>query len=139
MIKVNLVPEEQRKKTKEVKFRKPTLHIPKLDMIIAVLVSAVVIGWVFAWNFKLDKNLNTLNNKIAEAQKQLKELEKERKMVEDIERQQKELKEWVGLVQNLNQGRALYFHIMDELNKLKPDYMWLTLFEENGQKFKLNG
>jgi Tfp pilus assembly protein PilN len=60
-------------------------------------------------------------------------------MVEDIERQQKELKEWVGLVQNLNRGRALYFHIMDELNKLKPDYMWLTLFEENGQDFKLNG
>jgi Tfp pilus assembly protein PilN len=139
MIKVNLVPEEQRKKSKEVKFKRPALHIPKFDMLIAVVFSAVILGIVFGYNFRLDKKLVSLNDKIAEAQKQLKELEKERKMVEDIERQQAELKEWVGLVQDLNKGRALYFHVMDELNKLKPDYMWLTLFEENGRDFKLNG
>ncbi len=139
MIKVNLVPEEQRKKVKEVKFRKPTLRIPKLDMIFSILLLFLSIGLVAWLNFSKDRELRRLNNNIAEAQQQLKELEKERKMVEDIERQQKELKEWVVLVQNLNEGRALYFHVMDELNKLKPDYMWLVLFEENGRNFKLNG
>jgi Tfp pilus assembly protein PilN len=139
MIKVNLVPEEQRKKVREVKFKKPTLRIPKFDMFIAVLLLAGAIGAVFAWNFKLDQQLNSLNAKITDAQQQLKELEKERRMVEDIEKQQAELKEWVSVVQDLNQGRSLYFHVMDEINKLKPEYMWLLLFEESSKRFKLNG
>ena len=139
MIKINLVPEEQRKKVREVKFKKPTLHIPKFDMILAVLLLLASIGLVAWLNFSRDAKLRKLNNDITEAQRQLKELEKERKMVEDIERQQKELKEWVSLVQNLNEGRALYFHVMDELNKLKPEYMWLVLFQENNHSFKLNG
>jgi Tfp pilus assembly protein PilN len=139
MIKVNLVPEEQRKKVREVKFKKPTLRIPKLDMIFSTLLLFLSIGLVAWLNFSKDRELRKLNNDIAEAQRQLKELEKERKMVEDIERQQAELKEWVSLVQSLNEGRAIYFHVMDELNKLKPEYMWLVLFEENNKRFKLNG
>ena len=139
MIKVNLVPEEQRKKVREVKFKKPALRIPKFDMILSVLVLLISIGAVALLNFSKDRELRTLNSKIADAQQQLKELEKERKMVEDIERQQAELKEWVALVQSLNEGRALYFHVMDEINKLKPEYMWLVLFEETNHNFKLSG
>jgi Tfp pilus assembly protein PilN len=139
MIKVNLVPEEQRKKVREVKFKKPTLHIPKLDMIFSIFLLFVSIGLIAWLNFSKDRELRRLNNDIAKAKQELKKLEKERKMVEDIERQQKELKEWVSLVQDLNQGRSLYFHIMDELNKLKPEYMWLVLFEENNKNFKING
>lgn len=139
MIKINLVPEEQRKKVREVKFKKPSLRIPKFDMIFAVLLLGAAIAGVFFLNLQKDLRLKKLDGEIAEAQRQLKELEKERKMVEDIERQQAELKEWVSLVQNLNEGRALYFHVMDELNKLKPEYMWLILFEESNQSFKLNG
>jgi Tfp pilus assembly protein PilN len=139
MIKVNLVPEEQRKKVREVKFKKPTLRIPKLDMIFSTLLLFLSIGLVAWLNFSKDRELRKLNNDIAEAQRQLKELEKERKMVEDIERQQAELKEWVSLVQSLNEGRAIYVHVMDELNKLKPEYMWLVLFEEKNKRFNLNG
>ena len=139
MIKVNLIPEEQRKKVREVKFKRPALHIPKLDMILSVLLLLLSIGLVAWLNFSKDRELRNLNDEIAKAQQQLKELEKERKMVEDIERQQAELKEWVSLVQNLNEGRALYFHVMDELNKLKPEYMWLIIFEESNRRFKLNG
>ncbi len=139
MIKVNLVPEEQRKKVREVKFKKPSLRIPKFDMIFSVLLLGAAIAGVFFLNFQKDLKLKKLDSDIANAQRQLKELEKERKMVEDIERQQAELKEWVSLVQSLNEGRALHFHVMDELNKLKPEYMWLISFEESNQSFKLNG
>ena len=139
MIKVNLVPEEQRKKVREVKFKKPALRIPKLDMIFSVIFLLAVVVGVFLWNFQKDLKLRKLNAEIAKAEQQLRELEKEKKMVEDLENRQRELKEWITLVQNLNKGRSLHFHIMDEINKLKPEYMWITLFEENNQKFKLDG
>jgi len=139
MIKVNLVPEEQRKKVREVKFKMPALRIPKLDMIISVLVFGGVIAICFIIYLAQQKTLRDLNNNIVAAQQELRELEKERKMVEDLENRQRELKEWISLVQDLNKGRALHFHVMDELNKLRPDYMWIVLFEENNQNFKLNG
>jgi len=139
MIKVNLVPEEQRKKVREVKFKRPALRIPKLDMIVSVLVFGGVIAICFIIYLAQQKTLRDLNNNIVAAQQELRELEKERKMVEDLENRQRELKEWISLVQDLNKGRALHFHVMDELNKLKPDYMWIVLFEETSQHFKLKG
>jgi Tfp pilus assembly protein PilN len=139
MIKVNLVPEEQRKKVREVKFKKPALRIPKLDMVFSIIFLLGVVVVVFLWNFQKDLKLRKLNDDIAKAEQQLRELEKEKKMVEDLENRQRELKEWIALVQSLNKGRAMHFHVMDELNKLKPEYMWITLFEENNQTFKLDG
>jgi Tfp pilus assembly protein PilN len=139
MIKINLMPAEQRRKVREVKFKKPALKIPKLDMVFSIIFLLAVIAGVFLWNLREDIKLRKLNDEIAKAEQQLRELEKEKKIVEDLERQQKELKEWVELVQNLNKGRSLHFHVMDELNKLKPDYMWLVQFEEDNQRFKLQG
>jgi len=139
MIKINLVPEEQRKKVKEVKFKKPALRIPKIDMILSVLILAGVLVGVSLVYLGQKKTISDLNDSIVKAQQELKELEKERKMVEDLENRQRELKEWVSLVKTLNKGRSLHFHVMDELNKLKPEYMWLISFDETGASFKLDG
>jgi len=139
MIKINLVPEEQRKKVREKKFKKPTLRIPKLDMIVSVLVLGGVIAICVIIYLAQQKTLRDLSNNIGAAQQELVALEKERKMVEDLENRQRELKEWVTLVQDLNKGRSLHFHVMDELNKLKPEYMWLIKFEEKNLHFELNG
>ena len=139
MIKVNLVPEEQRKKVREKKFQKPTLRIPKIDMILAVIFLGAVIVIFAGLYLRQQTTLRNLEESIATAKQELAALEKERKMVEDLENRQRELKEWVELVQNLNKGRSLHFHIMDELNKLKPEYMWLVEFNENNLHFEING
>ncbi len=139
MIKINLVPEEQRKKVREKKFKKPAFRIPKLDMIVSVLVLGGVIAVCIIIYLAQQKRLQTLSNNIETAKQELSALEKERKMVEDLENRQRELKEWVTLVQNLNKGRSLHFHVMDELNKLKPEYMWLIKFDEANLHFELNG
>ncbi|MEO0293086.1 MAG: PilN domain-containing protein [candidate division WOR-3 bacterium] len=139
MIKINLIPEEQLKKVREVKFKKPTLKLPKADMFLSVLILILTIGIVFFLNYQKDKKLKKLEEDIVRAEQQLRELEKEKKIVEEIEQQQKELNEWITIVQTLNKGRSLYFHVMDELNSLKPEYIWFTLFEENAQRFKLQG
>lgn len=139
MIKVNLVPEEQRKKVREKKFTKPTFRIPKLDMIVSVLILGGVIAICVITYLAQQKTLQNLSNNIEAAKQELAALEKERKMVEELENRQRELKEWVTLVQNLNKGRSLHFHVMDELNKLKPEYMWFIQFDETNLSFELNG
>lgn len=139
MIRVNLIPEDRRKKVREVKLKRPTLKIPKFDMILAfIILGAVVAGCVIVY-LGQQKVLRDLDGDIADAREELRDLEKERKMVEDLEKRQRELKEWIALVQDLNKGRALHFHVMDEINKARPEYMWIVLFEEKNQRFKLNG
>ncbi len=139
MIRVNLIPEDQRKKVREVKLKRPTLKIPKFDMILAFIILGAVVAGCFIVYLGQQKVLRDLDKNIASAQQELRELEKERKMVEDLEKRQRELKEWIALVQDLNKGRSLHFHVMDQINKVRPEYMWIVLFEENNQRFKLNG
>lgn len=139
MIKVNLIPEEQRRKARKVRFKRPTLRIPKFDLVFSIVCLVLAIGLSWWLSNSAEKELQSLNDKIKDTQEQLKELNKEKEMVENIESRQKELREWISLVENLNKGRSLYFHLMDEINKIKPEYMWLVLFEENNMRFKLNG
>lgn len=139
MIKVNLIPEEERKKVRRPRFKKPTLQIPGIDLILSIIFLLGMGGALWVINRSATNRLNELTNNIQETRKELQELQKERKIVEDIERRQNELKKWVSLVQNLNQGRSLYARLMNELNLLRPDYMWFESFEENGGHFRLNG
>lgn len=139
MIEVNLIPEEERKKVRRVRVARPKIGIPGLDMFLSIILLLAVVGALFLWNRAKNSEINSLDDKITAARQELRELEKEKKLVEDIQQRQNELTRWVSLVQDLNKDRALTFHIMDELNRLKPDYMWFVSFEENAGNFKIEG
>ncbi len=139
MIEVNLIPEEEQKKIKRVRRAKPRVSIPGLDMILSIILLLIAGGAVFFMNRSATSELNSLAQKIKTSEKELKELEKEKTIVENIQQRQNELTKWVSLVQDLNRDRSLVVHVLDELNRLKPDYMWFISFEENAGNFKLEG
>lgn len=139
MIEVNLIPDEERKKVRRVRVARPRIGIPGLDMFLSIILLLVAAGALFFINRGKTSQINSLDDKITAARQELRELEKEKKLVEDIQQRQNELTRWVSLVQDLNKDRALTFHIMDELNRLKPDYMWFVSFEENAGNFKIEG
>ncbi len=139
MIRINLIPEEERKKVKRARIKKPVIRIPGIDLIISILVLLGLGAALFFFNRAAEKSLSTLENNIKTSQEELRKLQKERQIVENIEKRQQELKRWISLVQDLNKGRSLQVHVMGEINKLKPDYMWFTSYEETSGNFKLNG
>jgi Tfp pilus assembly protein PilN len=139
MIEVNLIPEEERKKVRRVRVARPKIGIPGLDMFLSILLLLIAAGALFFMNRGATQEIKSLDDKITAARKELRELEKEKKLVEDIQQRQNELTKWVSLVQDLNKDRSLAIHIMDELNRLKPDYMWFVSFEENSGNFKIEG
>ncbi|MCK4420257.1 PilN domain-containing protein [candidate division WOR-3 bacterium] len=139
MIKINLIPEEERKRIKRKKLKRPVIRVPGLDLIISILLIIASAFSIFIISKTSTKRLVTLEDKITEAQKELKILEREKQIVESIQERQKELSKWVSLVQDLNKNRSLTVHLMDEINRLKPDYMWLVLFEERGKSIRIEG
>lgn len=139
MIEINLIPEEERKKIKKVRFKRPTIAIPGLDMILSILLLLAAVGTLFLMNKGATTKISDFEDKIESSRKELKQLEKEKQIVENLQNRQKELSRWVSLVQDLNKGRSLTTHVMEEINRLKPDYMWLVSFEENEGNFKIEG
>jgi len=139
MIEINLIPEEERKKIKKVRFKRPTIAIPGLDMILSILLLLAAVGTLFFMNKGATTKISDFEDKIESSKKELKQLEKEKQIVENLQNRQQELSRWISLVQDLNKGRSLTTHVMDEINLLKPDYMWLVSFEENEGNFKIEG
>ena len=139
MIEINLIPEEERKKVRRVRVAKPRAAIPGLDMVLSIILLVIAAGTLFFMNRGATSQLNSLEEKINISIKELKDLEREKNLVENIQQRQNELSKWVSLVQDLNKNRAFAVHIMDELNRLKPDYMWFVSFEENAGNFKIEG
>lgn len=139
MIKVNLIPEEERRKIRRTRFKKPTLKVPGLDLILAIIFLVGAGIAVFVLNNNAKNQLATLENNIESARKELKRLEKEKRIVENTQKRQKELSQWVDLVKTLNKDRSLTFHLLDQLNRLRPDYMWFVSFSENGGHAEIRG
>lgn len=139
MIEINLIPAEERKKVRRARVARPRVAIPGLDMMLSIILLLVAAGALFFMNKSATSELNSLENKINTSKIELKELEREKNIVENIQQRQGELSKWITLVQDLNKGRSLVVHIMDELNRFKPDYMWFVSFEESGGNFRLEG
>lgn len=139
MIKINLIPEEERKKVKKIKFKMPSISVPGFDLILSIIFLVVAVVGILFLNNKKSNELASKKEQISTAQEKLKKLQKEKKIVENIQQRQQRLTKWINLVKDLNEGRALPVHIFNELNRIKPDYMWFNSFEESQSNFRLTG
>jgi len=122
MIKINLLPEELRKK-KKVPFIDRTFVYGLL-----VLIGEIVILYLVSLSQQ---------TKIAELDGDLAEAQREYENYADIVNKQKEalsLKEELtarmNAVQELENKRAVWVQIITELRKIIPEYVWLERFEE---------
>ena len=122
MIKINLLPEELRKKKK----------VPFIDRIfiygLLVLIGEVIILYLVSLSQQ---------TKIAELDGDLAEAQREYDKYADIINKQKEalsLKEELtarmNAVQELENKRAVWVQIISEIRKIVPEYVWLERFEE---------
>ena len=122
MIRINLLPEELRKK-KKVPFIDRTFVYGLL-----VLIGEIVILYLVSLSQQ---------TKIAELDGDLAEAQREYENYADIVNKQKEalsLKEELtarmNAVQELENKRAVWVQIITELRKIIPEYVWLERFEE---------
>ena len=76
---------------------------------------------------------------IVDAEQELQRLKPEVELVNSLENKQKDLNVLIDLVKNLNMNRSLMVHIMDEVNKNIPDYMWLTEMSISGNSIRISG
>lgn len=127
MIKVNLIPREERKKVRVKKgVGLPKMTLKGWDLFASLALLSISLFLVFFLNFNYIRKIKKTKNDIQVAKQELVKLQPEVELVVSLEKKQKELNILIDLVKNLNMNRSLMIHIVDEINKNLPDYMWLT-------------
>ncbi len=140
MIKVNLLPEDKRKRVKRRrKVSKPTREIPVMLIIVgllAVLATCLILG---LWHWTLGKKANVINGEIADVEKQIKALDVDIANVEDFKRQKTDLEKKLGVINQLENKKKGPVHFMDQLASAIPPRLWLQEVSENGGRMTLVG
>ncbi len=143
MIRINLLPEEER--GKKVRRGPPGLKIPslKIPMVSQTIWIASVIGVLVVVFLSIyvsrRVSIGKLNNEITRMENRLAKLRKEADLVKSLETKEKELQNRLGVINKLNRDRFLMVKMLDDLCARVPDYIWLTSFEEVSSQVKITG
>ncbi len=121
-IEINLLPRELRK-------RRPGISFDKSLTLIAGLAVVLVVAFVGVNVFQSMK-LKALNNKIAQAQRRADELRKNIELVDALTDVKDKVLQRMSAIEALDRNRAVWVRVLEDLTRRVPDYLWLSLLEE---------
>lgn len=129
MIKINLLPVRAAQK-------KEKLRGQLIVLALSVLVSGLVCAGAYTHiEMKISDEraeVNRMRDEISSLKKKIGEVGRFKKL-------QSELKGKLEVLDSLKQGRSGPAKYLDELNKIVPDKLWLTEFEEKGGNVSVKG
>jgi type IV pilus assembly protein PilN len=80
-----------------------------------------------------------LDSKIAQNEKRQQELQAIKKQVDAFEARKKTLEAKIKLIEELKARQGGPVHMLDEISKALPDFVWLTAMDQTGDNVKFDG
>ncbi len=129
MIKINLLPREERKR-----------HAPiNTKVLLAGAACVAVLGAMgYGW-FWLNGEVNRLQADIQRTQAELRRFEELAKQVDSFQAEKKRLEEKLKIIQALMVAQGGPVRLLDEVSKALPSEVWLTAFTRTGKKLDISG
>lgn len=123
MIKINLLAERRAAKAKAPSTFKLEVGGSQNLMLAGILVIGVLVagGWSWSKVAELDK----VRDEKVKAEAELKRLEDIRKKAEAFKKQKELLERKINLITDLKKKQAVPVHILDQISRNLPDFMWL--------------
>jgi len=137
MIKINLLAEKKAARTRTTRVRFDT----GLNAQIFLLVGALGIALLYAgWQWRaLDSEGKRLSAEIVEAEKEAKRLEAVNKKGEELKKKRSELQHKVELITELKNNQSGPVHMLDQLSRSLPDFVWLEALNEGENNLNITG
>jgi type IV pilus assembly protein PilN len=138
MIRINLLAAErptQKKKATGGGGAPGSLQAYLLLGLFAGGAAALCVG---AWLWK-SAQINDLNAKIKEQEATKLRLQAIKKQVDELQAKEDTLKLKVKLIEDLKAAQGGPVHMLDEISKALPDFVWLASMEQTGERVKLAG
>jgi type IV pilus assembly protein PilN len=139
MIRINLA-QEKAARTKTKAAAGPAIPTGALTGLVLpflfIAASLLLIGAAF---WIQSNKLKDLENRIAADEKRQKDLEQIRQQVDQFQQRKAILENKVLVIEQLRLAQKSPVHMMDEISKALPDYVWLTGMDENRGAVRFQG
>ena len=126
MIRINLLPREERQVRR-------SFTLPKLGAVMPVLVLLLVVGLFAAVSVVQALQIGRLKADIARAEQESEKLRPQIRTIQELTQKREELERRLNVITELDKGRLVRVRLVDELAKCVPDHLWLAGYEESAQ------
>ena len=138
MIRINLIAERKPEKS-----RKPLFTFESGNEALGNAVMAAVIALAILFSgykyVSMRSTLSDLSVKITEANKEKERLKEILKKGEEFKAQRELLKRKVDLITQLKKNQAVPVHLLDQISRNLPEFLWLEKLSERGNTISLTG
>ncbi len=122
MIRINLLPQEARKRTRRAG---AAIKIDKARVIPVVVLLGVVLACTSTMMLQ-GARLSTLERDVAEARAESEQYKRTIALIDEMVAKERELNRRLNLVEQLDRNRFKTVKVLDEVARRVPRYMWLT-------------
>jgi type IV pilus assembly protein PilN len=135
MIRINLLATERKAQKKRAAAPPGALQ---LYLFLGLFVGGAVLACAGLWWFK-SRQIADLDSRIATATAEQTRLQQVKQKVEEFERKKKLLADKMALIERLKAEQASAVHMLDEISKALPDFVWLQNMDQTGAVVKFTG
>ncbi len=129
MIKINLLPREERARRAPIK---PTFILAGIG--VGIVLLAMAYGWYW-----LNGEVGRLQTAILQTQADLKRFEELAKQVDRYREEKKRLEEKIKIIDALVAAQGGPVRLLDEVSKALPNEVWLTALNRTGKRLEISG
>lgn len=129
MIKINLLPREERTRRAPVNTR---------HLLSAVGAAVVLLGMGYGW-YWLTEQVGGLEADIRKTEAELKRYEELAKQVDRYQAEKKRLEEKIKVIAALMAAQGGPVRLLDEVSRALPNEVWLTSLARTGKKLDIQG
>jgi len=123
MIRINLLPRDERQV-------KRSFTLPKMGTVMPLLVLILVAALFAAFSVVQAMQVSRLQADIARAEKEAEKLRPQIQTINELTQKRQELERRLGVITGLDKQRLTRVKLVDEVSKCVPEHLWLSQFEE---------
>jgi type IV pilus assembly protein PilN len=139
MIRINLLAEKKAPKAKPASV---SLGVEGPGGIQNLLLGGIVVVGILVyagWWWAASHQIRTLEARKVEAQRELDRLADIRKKAEEFKKQKALLEKKIALISDLKKKQSVPVHILDQISKNLPDFLWLDSMTAEANRISITG
>ena len=138
MIRINLLAADRPTGKKKKSAVAATPGAVQAYLLMTVLAGGAVLVCLALYLY-MSGQIRELDSKIVAAEQRQRELQAIKKQVDELEQKRATFQRKVDLINKLQAEQQGPVHLLDELSKALPDFVWLSGLDQSGNQIRLNG